>query len=36
MVPLQTGERSYKEIAMDILATLSESNGFKTIVIVTD
>ena len=36
LVPMPTGERPFEEIAMDIVGELPESEGFHTILVVTD
>ena len=36
LVPMPTGERSFEDIAMDFVAELSASEGFNTILVVTD
>ena len=36
LVPMPTGERPYKEIAMDFVTELPKSEGFNTILVVTD
>jgi len=36
LVPMPTGERPFEEIAMDFVGELPESEGFNTILVVTD
>ena len=36
MVPIPTGERPFKQIAMDFVGELAESEGFNAILVVTD
>ena len=36
LVPMPRGERTFEEIAMDIVGELPESEGFNAILVVTD
>ena len=36
LVSVPTGERPFKEIAMDLVGELPESEGFNTILVITD
>ena len=36
LIPMQTGERPFEEIAMDFVGELPESEGFNAILVVTD
>ena len=36
LVPMPTGERPFKEIAMDFIGELPESEGFDAILVVAD
>ena len=36
LVPMPTGERLFKEKAMDVVGELLESQGFNSILVITD